>query len=143
MRAVFFQAAFINRSSEGCGSGSSVQTEAARFLTAPEVSGRKPANDHGDTLLAQPGAFTHPTRSAMRLREYLVVAACFLCLAAITQTLALVGTPEVRRFLGLCASAALGSSAVGLMLAGAAVALLLAIAAQAWDVATSGPRDAA
>ena len=72
----------------------------------------------------------------MRIRSYLLLASCLLGLAAIVLTLALVGTPEVRRFLGLCAAAALGSDAVGLLLVGAAVCLLGSLSARAAAFAT-------
>jgi len=72
----------------------------------------------------------------VKLRTYLLLASASLGLAAIVQTLALVGTPEVRRFLGLCAAAALGSDAVGLLIVAAAVAFLGSVAARAWAIAT-------
>ena len=74
----------------------------------------------------------------MRIRDYLLVASASLGLAAIVLTLALVGTPEVRRFFGLCATAALGSDAVGLLLVGAAVCFLGSLFARAAAIATHG-----
>ena len=74
----------------------------------------------------------------MRIRTYLLLASASLGLAAIVLTLALVGTPEVTRFLALCASAALGSDAVGLLIVAAAVAFLGSVAARAWAIAARG-----
>lgn len=124
----------------GCGrDGASVQTAAAaRFLTAPEVLAHEGTADHGDILREQAGAFTYFTRIAMRIRDYLLVASAALGLAAIILTLALVGTPEVRRFLDLCAYAALGSDAVGLLIVAAAVLFLGSLVARAWAIATHG-----
>ena len=72
----------------------------------------------------------------MRLRSYLLLASSLLGLAAIVLTLALVGTPEITGWAATTARAALGSSAVGLMLAGAAVLFLGSLAARAWAIAT-------
>lgn len=74
----------------------------------------------------------------MRVRSYLLLASCLLGLAAIVLTLALVGTPEVSGWAVTAARAALGSSAVGLMLAGAAVLFLGSLVARAWAIAARG-----
>ena len=82
----------------------------------------------------------------MRIRSYLLLASCLLGLAAIVLTLALVGTPEVSGWAVTAARAALGSSAVGLMLVGAAVLFLGSLAARTWAIAEDvarrpGPHD--
>ena len=109
-----------------------------RSLTATEVLAREGTAEHGDILREQAGAFTYFARTAMRIRVYLLLVSAALGLAAIVLTLALVGTPEVTRFLALCASAALGSDAVGLLIVAAAVAFLGSVAARAWAIAARG-----
>lgn len=108
--------------------------------TAPEVLAHEGTADHGDILREQAGAFTYFARTAMRIRVYLLLVSAALGLAAIVLTLALVGTPEVTRFLALCASAALGSDAVGLLIVAAAVAFLGSLFARGWE-AGSKPHD--
>ena len=71
----------------------------------------------------------------MRIRSYLLLASCLLGLAAIVLTLALVGTPVVAGWIATAVRAALGSSAVGMMLVGAAVLFLGSLVARAWAIA--------
>lgn len=78
----------------------------------------------------------------MKIRTYLLIASCLLGLPAIVLTLALVGTPEVTGWAATAARAALGSSAVGLMLAVAAVLFLGSLVARAWAIADDAARAA-
>lgn len=78
----------------------------------------------------------------MRTRDVLLLAACILAVTAIVLTLALVGTREVTGWAATAARAALGSSAVGLMLAGAAVLFLGSLAARAWAIADDAAQAA-
>lgn len=67
------------------------------------------------------------------------LAAVLSLACAVVQTLALVGTQEVKRFLMLAGKAALGSDAVGLLLFGAVIFFSLSCASRAWSVAKRPP----
>lgn len=71
----------------------------------------------------------------MTARALFLVAACLCGLCAVVQTLALVGTIEVKRFLMLAGKAALSSDAVGVLLLGVAFFFSLSCASRALSVA--------
>lgn len=70
----------------------------------------------------------------MNARTIFLIAACLFGLAAIVQTLALVGTPEVTRWTSTAGRAAVGSTSVGLLLGGAVICFCLACFARAWRI---------
>lgn len=77
----------------------------------------------------------------MRAKDVLLVGACCLGIAAIVLFLALVGTPEVSGWAATAGRAALGSTTVGLMMAGAGILFLGSLAAQAWAIAREAARE--
>lgn len=71
----------------------------------------------------------------MSARALLLLAAVLLALCAVVQTLAIVGTPEVQRWLLVAGRAAWSSSAVGLLICGAAICFCLSCFSRGWRVA--------